>query len=111
MLASILRQGPEFIRNRTNTAEEHTAVLHVESINNVEVICSIPHGADEHNARASIDHRATYSYCVFVFENFPPNARGGGLLGTRVPRREREREDGERNGDVNYNYILILTLL
>ena len=24
----ILRQGPEFIRNRTNTAEEHTAVYH-----------------------------------------------------------------------------------
>ena len=25
-----LRQGPEFIRNRTNTAEEHTAVYHTD---------------------------------------------------------------------------------
>ena len=32
---------------------------------------------------------------VHVFGNFPPNARGGGQLGTRVPRREREKTKRE----------------
>ena len=35
---AILRQGPEFIRNRTNTAEEHTAVYNT-------VQTSTTHGA------------------------------------------------------------------
>ena len=34
---SILRQGPEFIRNRTNTAEEHTAVYHKCFCTNIPV--------------------------------------------------------------------------
>ena len=42
---AILRQGPEFIRNRTKTAEEHTTVYHT-------VQTSTTHGPLDHRATA-----------------------------------------------------------
>ena len=35
---------------------------------------------------------------IFVIDDSPSNARGQGLLGTRVPRRVGERERRERKG-------------
>ena len=39
----VFEQGPEFIRNRTNTAEEHTTIYHT-------VQTSTTHGPIEHRA-------------------------------------------------------------
>ena len=51
---------------------------------------------------------------IFVIDDSPSNARGRGLPGTRVPRREGERERRERKGKerervtqyvINLNYL------